>query len=187
MSKAKGAMPSTPSTLESGTASIRRHADTATAVEAAVQAGRNLPQVPAFSSMLHKKAANGLPRLRPWVVRYFVLDDSGLSWFASESASSGNRRNASGRVPLHQLMSAQALPSKGQYRFVLNIRVPRGGGRTYMHLKAESDALMHRWLELISRHHQEASAGLCFHLTEVCAPAQRAAGARLPCRPPRLL
>ena len=172
-----------PSTLEAGNASIlRRHENTETAVQAAVEAGRNLPNVPMFASMLRKKAASGLPSLRPWLSRYFVLDDSGLSWFASETASSSDphadnqrrRRShfAEGRVPLHQLMSAAALPAKGPSRFVLNVRIPRGGGRAYLHLKAENAALMRRWLELISRHVQERSDGLCYTQSGPKQPAR---------------
>ena len=149
------------STLQAGKSTIVRHDDTASAVQAAVDAGRYMPVVPTFSSMLRQKAASGIKGLRPWRRRFYVLDDSGLAWFSNESHAE-DRRRANGRVPLHLLTSAEALPAKGTTRFVLHVRVPRAGGTNTIHLEAESAGLMHRWLELISRHLTERTDGLCF-------------------------
>jgi stromal membrane-associated protein len=154
-------MRTTASSMSSGQASIVRHDDPRPSAKPALDLGQAGQAVPSFGSILRKKAASGMKGWKPWIRRYFLLDESGIAWFSDE-AQSADRRRATGRVPMHLLNSAEALPAKGPARFVLHVRMPRGGGQSLVHLEAESPALMSRWLGLISRHLAERSDGLCF-------------------------
>ena len=122
-------------------------ADTATA-------SRNVGPIPAFGSLLRMKARGGIKGMRPWYKRWFVIDDRGVTWYADEAAAASGDK-VGGRVPMHDLIRAEALAVKGETRFVLHQKMPRGALSTTVHLSAESAALMHRWLELIGRHLDE--------------------------------
>jgi stromal membrane-associated protein len=139
--------------LASGNATILRHQESVgTQVKHAVEAAQNLGPVPTFGSALRMKARSGLKGLKPWYTRWFVIDTRGITWYGDEAASQSASGSVGGRLPIHQLISAEALKDKGETRFVLHQKAPRGGIPTSIHLSAENPALMHRWLELISRH-----------------------------------
>lgn len=99
--------------------------------------------------------------LKGWHKYIHVLDEAGLAWYTTEEAAK-QHVSARGRVPLHNLLGAEATPSKGATRFVVRIRSQRGEGKRDMKLRAETPALMHRWIELTGRHlhaHNAATAG----------------------------
>ena len=107
------------------------------------------------------KARGGIKGCRPWYKKWFVIDDHGLTWYSDEAAAKTHTK-VGGRVPMHLLISASPHVDKGETRFVLQQKLPRGGGSVDVHLSAESAALMHRWLELIKRHLNERNDGLCY-------------------------
>ena len=43
--------------------------------------------VPEFKGWLSKKSSSGVPGMRVWQRRFFVLDDAGLQWFEDDSCS----------------------------------------------------------------------------------------------------
>lgn len=138
--------------LASGQATILRHQGSiGTQVKQVADAARNL-ETPTFGSALKMKARSGLKGMKPWYTRWFMIDEHGIKWYGDETASRTASSSVVGRLPIHQLISAEARKDKGETRFVLHQKAPRGGIPTSVHLSAESPALMHRWLELISRH-----------------------------------
>ena len=96
--------------------------------------------------------------MRGWQRQFYVLDEGGLAWFASEEAAT-RQGAAKGRVPMRAIVGAEAAPSRGPSRFVLHVRSLRGESQRYIKLNAETPALMTQWIELVGRH--LASHGLC--------------------------
>jgi stromal membrane-associated protein len=117
--------------------------------------------VPPFSSKLRVKGKSCLKGMKPWHTRWFVLNDTGVVWYASEEAARDTSRQQ-GRVPMHLLNAAAPNPEKGPTRFVMHCKLPRGGGLETMHVDADSAAVMNRWVDLVTRHLNERSDGLCY-------------------------
>lgn len=109
------------------------------------------------------KARSGFKGLKPWHKRWFIIDDHGITWYGNEDKARSASGAVQGRLHIHELTGAEALNEKGESRFVLHKKAPRGGVPTDIHLGAENPAMMHRWLELISRHltayNREAAGG----------------------------
>ena len=123
---------------------------------------------PAFSSYLLRKSESGLIK-KSWDKLFFVLDENGLAWFANKDHSS-NRQKAKGFVPMHQLLGAEAAPSKGPARLVIHVRSPRGGGNSRIVLNADSPAQMQSWIGSVDRHLHAQSDGLYSGVVATPAP-----------------
>ena len=71
------------------------------------------------------KARGGIRGVRPWYKRWFVIDDRGITWYKDEMAAVAFD-HIHGRILLHDLIGAEAVASKGETRFVLHQKMPRG-------------------------------------------------------------
>ena len=157
--------------LDAGTATIVRHQPrrAESAVREAVESAKG-QVTPPFGSTIFMKARGGVKGFRPWYKRYCCLDESGVSWYREEPTP-GERSNVLGRIPLHLFITAEALTDKGADRFIIKYKQPRGGSLELVHLRCETAAEMHRWLELIARRLNERHDDIGFGATADDAPS----------------
>ena len=109
--------------------------------------------VPEFKGWLSKKSSSGVPGMRVWQRRFFVLDDAGLQWFEDDSCSVQR-----GSVRLQLLRGVEPAPDKGESRFVVRAHdAQKGDDRLEVRFDFEADSvgLMKRWVQLIARRLQQ--------------------------------
>ena len=91
--------------------------------------------VPEFKGWLSKKSSSGVPGMRVWQRRFFVLDDAGLQWFEDDSCSVQR-----GSVRLQLLRGVEPAPDKGESRFVVRAHdAQKGDDRLEVRFDFEAD------------------------------------------------
>lgn len=112
---------------------------------------------PPFEGWLKKKSKGGVPGMRAWSRRYYLLDDRGLHWWDDDNKRGLGQHSCRGTIKIARLAGVEEDAQKGQARFVLNVRHEKRGPMHPKHLRmyeleADSPPMMKRWLDITKQH-----------------------------------